>query len=268
MYYICSKTIKGKNVIYGVKDTKDGVVEYYSYQDVIKFHQDLGLTIKGISQDSNGKWVIRVYKPTQTIKLNSSFSKEEEKKENIKLNIRQKPKDEEVKLNISQKPKEKKKFKQNTNQITTGVVNKNGKIIDYSWFQKLYEDVLSIFNEKYVRDLHGSDAIIIMHEKDKVVYPEKSMTFNQLINNFDSTDNISEDTVFEYVIEMKGCRLLIGFSPSDDKYYLKIEGETAIKVFSEAGFPEISLKTIRDSSINDDLDVVGGFIRRAGFNKD
>ena len=67
---------------------------------------------------------------------------------------------------------------------------------------------------------------------------------------------------------MKGCRLLVGFSPSDDKYYLKIKGETAIKVFSEAGFPEDDLKVIRDKNIRGSLGGVGGFIRLAGFNKD
>lgn len=54
MYYICAKRGDRFGVAYGVMDTKDGVVEFYSYRKVIKFVKDLGVHIEGVSY-SNSK---------------------------------------------------------------------------------------------------------------------------------------------------------------------------------------------------------------------
>ena len=45
MYYICEK-IDDK---FGIKDTKDCVVEYYLYKDIVKFVKKYNLEIKGVS---------------------------------------------------------------------------------------------------------------------------------------------------------------------------------------------------------------------------
>lgn len=47
MYYVCDKDRMG----YGIKDTSDGVVEYYSESKVRDFVDRLGITVVGVDSD-------------------------------------------------------------------------------------------------------------------------------------------------------------------------------------------------------------------------
>lgn len=61
MFYVCKKREDGK---FGVMDTQDGVVEYYTPQDIIRFVTKLHVDIKGVHHKDNGKFGISVLKPT------------------------------------------------------------------------------------------------------------------------------------------------------------------------------------------------------------
>ena len=52
MYYICKKRENDLGIRYGIMDTKDGVVEYYSPREVISFVREHGKKIDGVSQSS------------------------------------------------------------------------------------------------------------------------------------------------------------------------------------------------------------------------
>ena len=64
MYYVCSKRVKDLGVTYGIMDTEDGVIEYYSPKEVIRFVKDLGVSIEGVF-NFDSKWHIKVLKPTE-----------------------------------------------------------------------------------------------------------------------------------------------------------------------------------------------------------
>lgn len=68
MFYICKKNDEGK---YGVMDTDDGVVEYYPPKELLKIYSKFHVDIEGITKKSDGKYSIRVLKPT-------SFESEDE----------------------------------------------------------------------------------------------------------------------------------------------------------------------------------------------
>lgn len=76
MYYICKKRKKFDDVQYGVMDTKDGVVEYYSPKDIISFSRR-GISINGVSF-SDGKYTIKVLQPTRFEEIDSSVIVSEE----------------------------------------------------------------------------------------------------------------------------------------------------------------------------------------------
>lgn len=64
MYYVCAKRVKELGVTYGIMDTEDGVIEYYSPKEVIRFVKDLGVSIEGVV-NFDSKWHIKVLKPTE-----------------------------------------------------------------------------------------------------------------------------------------------------------------------------------------------------------
>lgn len=61
MFYICKKREDGN---FGVMDSQDGVVEYYTPQEIIKFVTKLHIEIHGVCKKENGKFGIKVLKPT------------------------------------------------------------------------------------------------------------------------------------------------------------------------------------------------------------
>ena len=68
MYYICTKRNGNFGISYGIMDTDDGVIEFYSPQDVIKFVKTLGVSIEGVKLNKDtGKWHIQVVQPTSFI---------------------------------------------------------------------------------------------------------------------------------------------------------------------------------------------------------
>ena len=71
MYYICAKRDDYFGATYGVMDTEDGVVEFYSYRKIIKFVKDLGVHIKGVSYN-NSKWNIKVLSQVDLEKCRTS----------------------------------------------------------------------------------------------------------------------------------------------------------------------------------------------------
>lgn len=66
MFYICKKKEQSLGTIFGIMDTDDGVVEYYSPRDIIEFVRDRGIIIEGVQlNNQTGKWNFRVMKPTK-----------------------------------------------------------------------------------------------------------------------------------------------------------------------------------------------------------
>lgn len=61
MFYVCKKRDDGT---FGVMDTEDGVVEYYTPQEIIKIASKFHVKIDGLHKKSNGKYSIKVLKPT------------------------------------------------------------------------------------------------------------------------------------------------------------------------------------------------------------
>lgn len=61
MFYICKKREDGR---FGVMDTQDGIVEYYTPQDIIRYVTKLHLEIQGVVRKDNGKFGINILKPT------------------------------------------------------------------------------------------------------------------------------------------------------------------------------------------------------------
>ena len=68
MYYICKK----KDGLYGVIDTDDGVIEYFEPKDIIRIVAMFHFDIKGVKKNANGKWSIKVLKPTEFKEIESS----------------------------------------------------------------------------------------------------------------------------------------------------------------------------------------------------
>lgn len=62
MFFICKKRKDGK---FGVMDTVDGVVEYYTPNDIIKFTVKLHVEINGVVKNANGKYTINVLEPRE-----------------------------------------------------------------------------------------------------------------------------------------------------------------------------------------------------------
>ena len=73
MLYICKKREKFGQVMYGVMDTDDGVVEYYSPKDICNFVASLGIKIEGVTQNGNNKFQITVLQPTGFTTLGSDI---------------------------------------------------------------------------------------------------------------------------------------------------------------------------------------------------
>ena len=76
MFYICKKREDGN---FGVMDTEDGVVEYYSPHDIIKIASKFHVKIEGLSRKENGKWVITVLSPTKFEAVSDTSIKSESK---------------------------------------------------------------------------------------------------------------------------------------------------------------------------------------------
>ena len=64
MFYICKRKEKLGVVKFGVMDTNDGVVEYYTPQEIISFVSKNGILVEGVTKSQDGKWKIKVLQPT------------------------------------------------------------------------------------------------------------------------------------------------------------------------------------------------------------
>lgn len=80
MFYICKKKEQSLGVLYGVMDTEDGVVEYYSPRDIIHFVRNMNIAIEGVSfVAETGKWQFKTLKPTSfSATETSSFSEDKQ----------------------------------------------------------------------------------------------------------------------------------------------------------------------------------------------
>lgn len=80
MYYICKKKEQSLGVLFGIMDTNDGVVEYYSPRDIIDFVKEQGLKIEGVQLNTEtGKWNFKVLKPTAFVEAETSSYSEDPK---------------------------------------------------------------------------------------------------------------------------------------------------------------------------------------------
>lgn len=219
MFYICDKKEYSNKVEYGVKDTKDGVVEYYSPRDLVRFVKDIGVVINGVSKDiSSNKWQVKVVQPSCFVELGADENIAISKQKNCVDILRENCSTDVI-------------YNKTSDSFDASVT-----VIDFSGLKTLCDRL------KMLVTCEVSECFITLDTEDVCCVNESYETFDDLVSAGLQLGDLGSNLSIEYVMEIDFEYLYIVYFHLTGKYRLWVSDvdytANTAKVFESFGFPK------------------------------